>query len=744
MIRSLAIQLLPFLVAMPALAGPPKVAVFDFRTMGASKEELVLFMEQILNEVDATGKFKSIGKSDLETMLGMEKLKENLGNDCNESCMAEIAGSIGAEYVLAGNLIKSSDGYAVLIKLIDQNRAEVVKRVDREVRGGFSDLRKAVSGIVREVLGLGIAIKGAKGELALKITPDNASYSIDGGRFSGKLMPGVLNVVLLPAGAHKVTLSAKGYEDLTEDELVEANRVVTLERALLRPMRKKAKAASHGKGYLDIVTSPADTEGADIFLDGELRPEKTPVTLKGLPAGDHVLAIRKPLYREWRERVVVRDGQLKKIEARLKPNFGPVSIDSEPSGADVYIDGVKVGVTPYKEARREAKAYKLKLTRSLYHDFEETMFVEAVKGLKSKVRLKPAFGILKADTGDVTGADVLIDGQPRCKTPCTLTELASRRYYVKVTKELYAPWEKEVEIRDGQVQAFKVNLEARFGTLNVESKPKGATVLLDGKPIGQTPLTRKLSIGSYRLEVNAGEGYKPHVESFVLGKNDVKSVDVELVPRLGSVMISANVRGARIQIDGEERGVTPMLVKDLLVGEHEARLSADKHIDTVKKVRIKEGEVMELQVNLTRLLPREIADREIAKWKDEQARYHMAGWLLTAAAVGLGITASVLGYLGSQDADESDKSYEQYLRADNEAEAARLRARTQDIEDSAGLKYSLAWALGGGAVAALAGGIVAFVLSPDRPVLHVEGEVSVLPAPVRRGKGIVLDLGWSW
>lgn len=37
----------------------------------------------------------------------------------------------------------------------------------------------------------------------------------------------------------------------------------------------------------------------------------------------------------------------KQIEVELEPNFGYITIKSEPSGAEVYVDDVKVGVTPY-------------------------------------------------------------------------------------------------------------------------------------------------------------------------------------------------------------------------------------------------------------------------------------------------------------------------------------------------------------------------------------------------------------
>ena len=49
------------------------------------------------------------------------------------------------------------------------------------------------------------------------------------------------------------------------------------------------------------------------------------------------------------EEDVVRTDKAEKIEKQieLRPNFGYITIKSEPSGADVYVDDVKVGTTPY-------------------------------------------------------------------------------------------------------------------------------------------------------------------------------------------------------------------------------------------------------------------------------------------------------------------------------------------------------------------------------------------------------------
>jgi len=67
------------------------------------------------------------------------------------------------------------------------------------------------------------------------------------------------------------------------------------------------------------------------------------------------------------------------------------------------------------------------------------------------------------------------------------------------------------------------------GTLAVTSQPEGGQVLVDGEPVGQTPLERRLAIGSHRVQVRVGDRHSPaqRVTVFV---DQTASVKVELPP----------------------------------------------------------------------------------------------------------------------------------------------------------------------------------------------------------------------
>src|SRR5213079_3269521 len=86
------------------------------------------------------------------------------------------------------------------------------------------------------------------------------------------------------------------------------------------------------------------------------------------------------------------------------------------------------------------------------------------------------------------GADILVDGKSVGVTPLT-TDLPPGKHIVDfrrqgVTRSI------PIEVIKGRSTSTRVEWTVkRVGKLSVQSEPKGATVVLDGKDRGETPIT---------------------------------------------------------------------------------------------------------------------------------------------------------------------------------------------------------------------------------------------------------------
>jgi hypothetical protein len=95
-----------------------------------------------------------------------------------------------------------------------------------------------------------------------------------------------------------------------------------------------------------------------------------------------------------------------------------------------------------------------------------------------------------------SGALVTLDETYRGETPATLRDLALGTYRVQVAHPGYAPETRTISLTSAEpAQNLTVRLKAGLdprvdvrGTLVVDSRPRGARVLVDGRPVGVTPL----------------------------------------------------------------------------------------------------------------------------------------------------------------------------------------------------------------------------------------------------------------
>ena len=146
------------------------------------------------------------------------------------------------------------------------------------------------------------------------------------------------------------------------------------------------------------------------------------------------------------------------------------------------------------------------------------------KASKPATRRKagPTTGSLSV-TANVEGATVYLDGKGMGEVPYRLDWVEPGAYEIRVAKEGYETFDKMVAVSIGREVEVNAMLALEPVRLRVESDIPGATVFLDRKYIGTTPVTiTDVGRGTYGLTVSA-EGYDIHAESVELttGSRDV-------------------------------------------------------------------------------------------------------------------------------------------------------------------------------------------------------------------------------
>jgi hypothetical protein len=135
-----------------AAEAQPKIVVPGVSVTGGVTQDVgqvitELVLEALLNRHGV----RALGPSDIKDMLDAEQQKQLLGCD-KESCMAQIAGAMGADRLIAGMAGKLGDLYVVTLKLIDTHSADVTSRSSKRFRK-LEEVPDAVGPLVDELLG---------------------------------------------------------------------------------------------------------------------------------------------------------------------------------------------------------------------------------------------------------------------------------------------------------------------------------------------------------------------------------------------------------------------------------------------------------------------------------------------------------------------------------------------------------------------------------------------------------------
>lgn len=130
----------------------------------------------------------------------------------------------------------------------------------------------------------------------------------------------------------------------------------------------------------------------------------------------------------------------------------------------------------------------------------------------------------------------------------------------------------------------------------VESDPPGSQIAVDGKSLGvATPMRVELAPGSHRISLSLARYGSRTLE--VSGKpNEQVPLQVGLYGTIQVRLPKRDLTPVRVSVDGEDRGLAPLLVDHLSPGPHELEFSADSQEPWAKIVDVRVGDVTEVTV----------------------------------------------------------------------------------------------------------------------------------------------------
>jgi len=138
-------------------------------------------------------------------------------------------------------------------------------------------------------------------------------------------------------------------------------------------------------------------------------------------------------------------------------------------------------------------------------------------------------------------------------------------------------------------RAYRKPVAPTLGTLSLQTNPPGVAVFVDGVARGNTPARLSLSAGSHIVELR-GRGVPRVIPvSVTAGAEASQYLELPETPSSGSLLVQSDPAGARVSVDGVDRGVAPVSVVDLAPGDHEVVLQAEGGTPVKQRVVIQAG-----------------------------------------------------------------------------------------------------------------------------------------------------------
>lgn len=216
------------------------------------------------------------------------------------------------------------------------------------------------------------------GTIQITAIPSGARIAVDG--VDSGVAPKVVDA---PSGVRQIRISAPGLKTWESSVVLKAGEALNV-----GPI-----ALGQPDAELTLTSVPS---GAEVTVGGKHRG-RTPLRLDLASGVEHELVVNSPGYATWTQKVFAEAGKKLAVAAKLESVGARVTIQGEPNGAQLFIDGVDRGHTP-QSLELSAIEHRVEVRKQGWVPF--TSSVTPSKGLDRTIqyRLAPEDSLVLAST----------------------------------------------------------------------------------------------------------------------------------------------------------------------------------------------------------------------------------------------------------------------------------------------------------------------------------------------------------
>ncbi len=310
---------------------------------------------------------------------------------------------------------------------------------------------------------------------------------------------------------------------------------------------------------------------------------------------------------------------------------GPLIITSDPPGAEVELNGVPRGKTPFELEKPLYEMTEIRLSAEFYQDRVIQLEPRPEKGKRlfailvasggpeqvrdassglalEQLKLQRSKGGLRIDTRNIDEVNVRIDNGLYGSTPFSMRVDAGYRI-LRLEKDGYEPFEEKIRIDPRATSSYVVNMIPEGTRVNassagvwIHSHPSNAEIHLNGTSRGWSPLHLKLPRGEYTLKV-LQPYFEPHEQKLLVTTTALEKHLFTLRRVRVKVKFDTVPQGAIVLLNGNRIGTTPT-TETVEGGNHKITFQLDGFRAPVLPLEIKNsGPVDPVKATLEKIPP---------------------------------------------------------------------------------------------------------------------------------------------
>jgi hypothetical protein len=203
------------------------------------------------------------------------------------------------------------------------------------------------------------------------------------------------------------------------------------------------------------------------------------------------------------------------------------------------------------------------------------------------------------------GATILLQSRPVGVSNAAFEKVIPGSYDVWLQKDGYEIRREAILVTEGKTTKVNASLVRAQAKLFVNSKPHGARILVDNKPTGmKTPAQVMEDVGN-KVEVRVEmDDYNPERRIVDVGSSSPNiSFDLNMYQGRLSVLTEIPMRGAKIYLNNQYVGESPLFGQTFPGGQYALRISADGYHDFLSNIDIRGSRPLTVTTRLEALPP---------------------------------------------------------------------------------------------------------------------------------------------